>query len=80
MPTDLPVHEAGSPIDDPAAQAALLTDALASSDALLVSRALHDIARAQGQGYSFGEDPALSVVLAALQAMNLELVAKPAPL
>lgn len=78
MPTDLPAPRG----DDPAcgsleAQAALLSDALMTADALLISDALHRIARAQGQSYGFGDDPALSIVLAALQALNLELVAKP---
>ena len=81
MPTDLPA----SPCNDPAfgsleAQAALLSDALMTGDAFLVSDVLHRIAHVQGQGYSFGDDPALSIVLAALQALNLELVAKPASL
>lgn len=76
MPTDLP--RSGSPPGDADQQAALLSDALMTNDAFLVSHALHDIARAQGQSYDFGDDPALRFVLAALQALNLELVARPA--
>ena len=79
MPTDLPASRGDDPtLDSLEAQAALLSDALVSADAFLVSDALHRIARAQGQSYGFGDDPALSIVLAALQALNLELVAKPA--
>ena len=61
MPTDLPVPGGGPVLDGPAAQAALLSEALLAADAFLVSQALRDIAQAQGQGYSFGDDPALSI-------------------
>ena len=77
MPTDLRKKNV-APLGCGDQQAALLSDALMTNDALLVSRALHDIAHAQGQSYGFGDDPALSVVLAALQALDLELVARPA--
>ena len=79
MPTDLPASRGDDPaLGSPEAQSALLSDALMTADAFLVSDALHRIAHAQGQRYGFGDDPALSVVLAALQALNLELVARPA--
>ena len=48
MPTDLPSH-ANHDLSDVQSQADLLSDALASNDALLVGRALHEIAAAQGQ-------------------------------
>ena len=76
MPTDVPDRSRSS-LRDPSTQAALLTDALASVDALIVSRALRDIAAAQGQSYSYGDDPALSIVLAAIEALDIDLAARP---
>lgn len=76
MPTDLPSRISRNP-EDRRAQADLLSDALASNDAHLVSRALHDIAAAQGQHFSFGDDPALGIVLAAINALEIDLTAQP---
>lgn len=76
MPTDLP-DRLSSRLRDPAAQAALLTDAMATGDALIVSCALRDIAAAQGQAYAFGDDPALSIVLAAIEVLDIDLTAQP---
>ncbi|MCW6512041.1 hypothetical protein M8523_29310 [Hyphomicrobiales bacterium BP6-180914] len=50
---------------------------MATADALIVSRALREIAAAQGQSYSFGDDPALSIVLAAIEALDIDLTARP---
>ena len=76
MPTDVP-DQSRSILREPSAQVALLTDALATADALIVSRALRDIAAAQGQSYSYGDDPALSIVLAAIEALDIDLTAQP---
>ncbi|WP_282588418.1 hypothetical protein [Lichenifustis flavocetrariae] len=76
MPTDVPDRSRSSLLE-PSAQASLLTDALATADALIVSRALREIAAAQGQSYSFGDDPALSIVLAAIEALDIDLTARP---
>lgn len=56
MPTDLPNHGDPGP-GDRRIQAMLLTDALATDDAFIVSRVLNEIAVQRGKEDGFGENP-----------------------
>ncbi|MCW6510951.1 hypothetical protein [Lichenifustis flavocetrariae] len=76
MPTDV-ADRFRSSVLEPSAQAAFLTYALATADALIVSRALRDVAAPQGQSYGFGDDLALSIVLAAIEALDIDLTVRP---